>query len=302
MGRAEGGAAARSIWKRASAWTGRRRRAGTAAGDRDGDVEVRLGGRIDRVDVAETEAGTFFWIVDYKTGRSVELLAASLKTVQRAATDAVRPGRGARAVRPAAGAAAGAGVLARHRHRAEGRAARRGRLTPGSAAPTSGRRCAGCWRGWSSIWCGTSAPATSRWRRARTTVRRRAPIRRCAASPRGAAVRGGNCHCRRCSRRSGGGACGLSCSSLGRFDGGEHVLAELAKPVRAPREGLTIAVRDEVANHNGVIFDEKEHEALRAAAKNAPGSKPSTTIWSGSNRSPTPSSMLRNRSARRPNP
>ena len=85
-------------------------------------------------------------------------------------------------------------------------------------------------------------------------------------------------------------------------DGGEHVLAELAKPVRAPREGLTIAVRDEVADRNGVIFDEKEHEALRAAAENAPGSKPSTTIWSGSNRSPTPSSMLRNRSARRPNP
>jgi hypothetical protein len=56
-------------------------------------------------------------------------------------------------------------------------------------------------------------------------------------------------------------------------DGGEHVLAELAKPVRAPREGLTIAVRDEVADRNGVIFDEKEHEALRAAAENAPGVK-----------------------------
>jgi hypothetical protein len=56
-------------------------------------------------------------------------------------------------------------------------------------------------------------------------------------------------------------------------DGGEHVLAELAKPVRAPREGLTIAVRDEVTDRNGVIFDEKEHEALRAAAENAPGVK-----------------------------
>jgi hypothetical protein len=56
-------------------------------------------------------------------------------------------------------------------------------------------------------------------------------------------------------------------------DGGEHVLAELAKPVRAPREALTIAVRDEVADRNGVIFDEKEHEALRAAAENAPGVK-----------------------------
>jgi ATP-dependent helicase/DNAse subunit B len=47
------------------------------------DIEVRLGGRIDRVDVAETEAGTFFWIVDYKTGRSVNYSAASLKSFQR---------------------------------------------------------------------------------------------------------------------------------------------------------------------------------------------------------------------------
>ncbi len=46
-------------------------------------VEVRLGGRIDRVDVAETEAGTFFWIVDYKTGRSGNYSAASLKSFQR---------------------------------------------------------------------------------------------------------------------------------------------------------------------------------------------------------------------------
>jgi ATP-dependent helicase/nuclease subunit B len=49
----------------------------------DADVEVRLGGRIDRVDVAETEAGSFFWIVDYKTGRSANYSAASLKSFQR---------------------------------------------------------------------------------------------------------------------------------------------------------------------------------------------------------------------------
>jgi ATP-dependent helicase/DNAse subunit B len=49
----------------------------------DGDVEVRLGGRIDRVDVAESEAGTFFWIVDYKTGRSANYPAASLKSFTR---------------------------------------------------------------------------------------------------------------------------------------------------------------------------------------------------------------------------
>jgi ATP-dependent helicase/DNAse subunit B len=46
-------------------------------------VEVRLGGRIDRVDVAETDDGTFFWIVDYKTGRSSNYSAASLRTFQR---------------------------------------------------------------------------------------------------------------------------------------------------------------------------------------------------------------------------
>jgi superfamily I DNA/RNA helicase/RecB family exonuclease len=46
-------------------------------------IAVRLGGRIDRVDVAETEAGTFFWIVDYKTGRSANYSAASLRTFQR---------------------------------------------------------------------------------------------------------------------------------------------------------------------------------------------------------------------------
>lgn len=50
----------------------------------EGDgIEVRLGGRIDRVDVAETEDGLFFWIVDYKTGRSSNYSAASLKTFQR---------------------------------------------------------------------------------------------------------------------------------------------------------------------------------------------------------------------------
>jgi len=67
-------------------------------------VEVRLGGRIDRVDVAETEAGTFFWIVDYKTGRSSNYSPASLRTFQRlqlmlyalAAERVLLAGRGAR--------------------------------------------------------------------------------------------------------------------------------------------------------------------------------------------------------------
>ena len=60
-------------------------------------VEVRLGGRIDRVDVAETEAGTFFWIVDYKTGRSGNYSASSLKTFQRLQLDSLCARRRAQA-------------------------------------------------------------------------------------------------------------------------------------------------------------------------------------------------------------
>jgi ATP-dependent helicase/nuclease subunit B len=44
-----------------------------------GDVEVRIGGRIDRVDVAELKEGAGFWIVDYKTG-----LAENYKTTDLA--------------------------------------------------------------------------------------------------------------------------------------------------------------------------------------------------------------------------
>jgi ATP-dependent helicase/nuclease subunit B len=37
---------------------------------RSGDVEVRVSGRIDRVDLAQLNDGLGFWIIDYKTGRS----------------------------------------------------------------------------------------------------------------------------------------------------------------------------------------------------------------------------------------
>ena len=33
-----------------------------------GDVEVRIGGKIDRVDIAELPGGVGFWVIDYKTG------------------------------------------------------------------------------------------------------------------------------------------------------------------------------------------------------------------------------------------
>lgn len=53
----------------------------------------------------------------------------------------------------------------------------------------------------------------------------------------------------------------------------ERILAELAKTEWAPREGLTIEVKDGVVQLDGVVFDEKERAALRVAAENAPGVK-----------------------------
>lgn len=46
-------------------------------------VEVRIGGRIDRVDVAELDDGIGFWVIDYKTGRSANYTAAELAKFQK---------------------------------------------------------------------------------------------------------------------------------------------------------------------------------------------------------------------------
>jgi ATP-dependent helicase/DNAse subunit B len=46
-------------------------------------VEVRLRGRIDRVDVADLEDGLGFWVIDYKTGRSEHYTAEDLQSFQR---------------------------------------------------------------------------------------------------------------------------------------------------------------------------------------------------------------------------
>jgi ATP-dependent helicase/DNAse subunit B len=46
-------------------------------------VEVRVGGRIDRIDVAELEDGVGFWIIDYKTGHSSHYTAADLRVFRR---------------------------------------------------------------------------------------------------------------------------------------------------------------------------------------------------------------------------
>ena len=51
----------------------------------------------------------------------------------------------------------------------------------------------------------------------------------------------------------------------------EQILAELTKVAWVPRDGLSISVKDGVVDLNGVILDEKEREALRVVAENAPG-------------------------------
>jgi CBS domain-containing protein len=51
----------------------------------------------------------------------------------------------------------------------------------------------------------------------------------------------------------------------------EQILAELAKAAWVPRDGLSISVKDGVVDLNGVILEEKEREALRVVAENAPG-------------------------------
>jgi ATP-dependent helicase/nuclease subunit B len=48
-----------------------------------GDVEVRIGGRIDRVDIAELKGELGFWIIDYKTGRAASYTAAELARFEK---------------------------------------------------------------------------------------------------------------------------------------------------------------------------------------------------------------------------
>jgi ATP-dependent helicase/DNAse subunit B len=48
------------------------------------DIEVRISGRIDRVDVAELPDGTVgFWVIDYKTGRAHHYTSADLHTFRK---------------------------------------------------------------------------------------------------------------------------------------------------------------------------------------------------------------------------
>ncbi len=50
---------------------------------KQGDLRCRIGGRIDRIDVAELPDGKGFWILDYKTGRSSHYTARGLEDFSR---------------------------------------------------------------------------------------------------------------------------------------------------------------------------------------------------------------------------
>src|SRR5207249_7253266 len=49
----------------------------------DADVEIRVRGRIDRVDIAEMDDGVGYWVIDYKTGRSSHYTGRALKQFVR---------------------------------------------------------------------------------------------------------------------------------------------------------------------------------------------------------------------------
>ena len=50
---------------------------------RVGDVEVRLGGRIDRIDLTEVGGAVGFWVIDYKTGRAANYSAAQVERFEK---------------------------------------------------------------------------------------------------------------------------------------------------------------------------------------------------------------------------
>jgi len=53
----------------------------------------------------------------------------------------------------------------------------------------------------------------------------------------------------------------------------ERVLAEIARAAWSPREGISVGVTDGAVDLAGVVFDEKQREALIVAAENVPGVK-----------------------------
>ena len=50
---------------------------------RVGEVEVRIGGRIDRIDLTDLGDGVGFWVIDYKTGRATNYSAAQVERFEK---------------------------------------------------------------------------------------------------------------------------------------------------------------------------------------------------------------------------
>jgi ATP-dependent helicase/DNAse subunit B len=50
---------------------------------RVGEIEVRIGGRIDRVDLTEVGEAVGFWVIDYKTGRAANYSAAQVERFEK---------------------------------------------------------------------------------------------------------------------------------------------------------------------------------------------------------------------------
>src|SRR5262249_39493606 len=50
---------------------------------RVGEVEVRIGGRIDRIDITEMGESLGFWVIDYKTGRAANYSSAQVERVEK---------------------------------------------------------------------------------------------------------------------------------------------------------------------------------------------------------------------------
>src|SRR5439155_10087956 len=50
---------------------------------RVGEVEVRVGGKIDRIDVAEVGGELGFWVIDYKTGKAANYTAAQVERFEK---------------------------------------------------------------------------------------------------------------------------------------------------------------------------------------------------------------------------
>jgi osmotically-inducible protein OsmY len=51
----------------------------------------------------------------------------------------------------------------------------------------------------------------------------------------------------------------------------ERLLAELSKQAWAPVASIDVAVKDGVVKLSGVLYDERQRQALRVAAENIPG-------------------------------